>query len=41
MDALAARLQEAGARSFADSWKALMDVMETKGAALQGERFFS
>ena len=38
VDALAARLQEAGARSFADSWNALMDVMETKGAALQGER---
>ena len=27
-----------GARSFAESWNALMDVMETKDAALQGER---
>jgi transaldolase len=39
VDALAARLQEAGARSFADSWNVLMDTMETKGA-IQGERFF-
>jgi len=37
VDALAARLQEAGARSFAESWNALMEVIETKGAALQGE----
>ena len=37
VDALAAQLQEAGARSFADSWNALMDVLETKGAAVQEE----
>ena len=30
VDALAARLQEAGARAFADSWNALMDAMEAK-----------
>jgi transaldolase len=30
VDALAARLQEAGARSFADSWNALMDAMEAR-----------
>jgi transaldolase len=34
VDALAARLQEAGATSFTDSWEALMKVMETKGAAI-------
>jgi transaldolase len=38
VDALAARLQEAGAQSFADSWNALMKVMDTKSAALQEER---
>jgi transaldolase len=31
VDALAARLQEAGARSFANSWNALMNAMEQKG----------
>ena len=36
VDALAARLQEAGARSFADSWSALLEVIERKGAALHG-----
>jgi transaldolase len=38
VDALAAQLQDAGARSFVDSWRALMDGMEAKGSALQGER---
>jgi transaldolase len=37
VDALAAQLQKAGERSFADSWNALMDVIETKGAAVQVE----
>jgi transaldolase len=35
VDALAARLQEEGAASFAKSWNALMAVLETKSAALQ------
>jgi transaldolase len=38
VDALAARLQDAGARSFSDSWAALMGVMQAKGTALQGQR---
>jgi transaldolase len=38
VDALAARLQEAGARSFADSWKALMDAMEAKDGGRAGSR---
>jgi transaldolase len=40
VDALATRLQEEGAASFAKSWNELMSVIETKGATLQkaGER---
>jgi len=38
LDALAARLQEQGAASFAKSWNELMAVMETKSAALQKAR---
>jgi transaldolase len=34
-DALAARLQEEGATSFAKSWNALMDVIEAKSASLK------
>jgi transaldolase len=34
IDALAAHLQEEGARSFVQSWQALMDVMASKSAAL-------
>jgi transaldolase len=36
VDVLAARLQEAGARSFADSWNALMRAMETKDGGRAG-----
>ena len=35
IDALAARLQEEGARSFAKSWNALMDVLAVKSASLK------
>ena len=35
IDAIAARLQEEGARSFVQSWNALMDVIASKSAALQ------
>jgi transaldolase len=35
VDALAARLQQEGAASFAKSWNDLMSVLETKSAALQ------
>ena len=35
IDALAASLQEAGARSFAASWHGLMDVIGSKSAALK------
>jgi transaldolase len=35
IDALAARLQDEGARSFARSWNELMAVIASKGAALQ------
>jgi len=35
IDALAARLQDEGARSFASSWNELMAVIASKGAALQ------
>jgi transaldolase len=38
LDALAARLQDEGAASFAKSWNELMAVMETKRAALQKAR---
>jgi transaldolase len=35
VDALAAQLQEEGAKSFVDSWKDLMGVIDTKCAAMQ------
>src|SRR5208337_4677611 len=35
VDALAARLQEEGAKSFVDSWNELMAVIESKSAALK------
>jgi transaldolase len=35
VDALAARLQEQGAAAFTKSWNALMDVLESKSAALR------
>ena len=35
IDALAARLQEEGARSFTKSWNALMDVLAVKSASLK------
>jgi transaldolase len=35
VDALAAKLQEEGAKSFVDSWKDLMGVIDSKCAALQ------
>jgi transaldolase len=35
LQALAARLQEDGARSFVNSWNGLMDVIASKSAALQ------
>jgi transaldolase len=35
LDALAARLQEEGARAFAKSWNELMDVIEAKSASLK------
>jgi transaldolase len=34
VEALAARLQEDGARSFVKSWNGLMNVIASKGAAL-------
>jgi len=34
--ALAARLQDEGAKSFAKSWNELMAVIATKSAALKG-----
>jgi transaldolase len=37
-DALAARLQDEGAKSFVKSWHELMDVIASKGAALAGAR---
>jgi transaldolase len=36
VNALAARLQEAGGRSFADSWNALMDAMEARDGGPAG-----
>ncbi|HXP87286.1 MAG TPA: transaldolase [Bryobacteraceae bacterium] len=38
VDALAARLQDEGAKSFVKSWNDLMDVIASKGAALTGAR---
>jgi transaldolase len=38
VDALAARLQEEGAASFAKSWNGLLEVIETKGALLEKAR---
>jgi transaldolase len=38
VDALATRLQAVGTASFADSWRTLMEVLETKGAAIQPAR---
>jgi transaldolase len=35
LDALAARLQEEAAKSFANSWNALMDVIAAKSASLK------
>jgi transaldolase len=35
VDALAAKLQEEGARSFVDSWNALMAVIDAKAAAFR------
>jgi transaldolase len=35
LDELAARLQEDGAKSFAKSWNALMDVIASKSAMLK------
>ena len=35
VDALAAKLQEEGAKSFVDSWKDLMGVIDSKCAAMQ------
>lgn len=35
VDALAAKLQEEGARSFVDSWNALMAVIDSKAAAFR------
>jgi transaldolase len=37
VDALAARLQEEGAKSFVKSWNNLMAVIESKSAALVGQ----
>jgi transaldolase len=34
IDALAAQLQEQGAKSFVNSWNELMGVIASKGAAL-------
>jgi transaldolase len=34
IDALAARLQEEGAKSFVNSWNGLMEVIASKGAAI-------
>jgi len=35
IDALAARLQDEGAKAFVKSWNGLMDVMTSKAAALR------
>ena len=35
IDALAAKLQDEGAKSFVQSWNDLMNVIATKGAALK------
>jgi len=35
IDALAARLQDEGAKSFVNSWNELMDVIASKSATLQ------
>jgi transaldolase len=38
IDALAARLQDEGAKSFVSSWNELMDVIAVKSAALKSAR---
>ena len=35
LDALAARLQEEGAKSFVNSWNEIMEVIDSKGTALE------
>jgi transaldolase len=38
IDALAARLQDEGAKSFVSSWNELMDVIAAKSAALKSAK---
>ncbi len=38
IDALAARLQDEGAKSFVGSWNELMDVIAAKSAALKSAK---
>jgi transaldolase len=41
IDALAAQLQEEGAKSFTKSWNELMDVLDSKCGALAEESYLS